>query len=110
MVNLEKLNYADLMIRFRQFMPIQQAVIAGLVVLIVYIPYSYFLLHLSLIESVSMSIYSAILFMVVFYFTAVIVMRKNKQLINQSHGSQEGIAEQVKRIRELRQLPPIPLY
>jgi len=53
--------------------------------------YSYFLLHLSLMESVSMSIYSSILFMVVFYFTAVIIMRKNKQLINQSMGPKKGL-------------------
>ena len=91
MVNLEKLNYADLLIRFRQFMPMKQAAIAGLVVLVVYVPYSYFLLHLSLIESISMSIISAILFMVVFYFTAVIIMRKNKQLINQSMGPKKGL-------------------
>ena len=91
MVNLENLNYTDLLIRFRQFMPIQQAVIAGLVVLVVYVPYSYFLLHLSLMKSVSMSIYSSILFMVVFYFTAVIIMRKNKQLINQSMGPKKGL-------------------
>ena len=91
MVNLEKLNYTDLLIRFRQFMPIKQAVIAGLVVLVVYVPYSYFLLHLSLMESISMSIYSSILFMVVFYFTAVIIMRKNKQLINQSMGPKKGL-------------------
>ncbi len=91
MVNLENLNYTDLLIRFRQFMPIQQAVIAGLVVLVVYVPYSYFLLHLSLMESISMSIYSSILFMVVFYFTAVIIMRKNKQLINQSMGPKKGL-------------------
>jgi hypothetical protein len=49
------------------------------------------LLHLSLMESVSMSIYSSILFMVVFYFTAVIIMRKNKQLINQSMGPKKGL-------------------
>ena len=91
MVNLENLNYTDLLIRFRQFMPIHQAVIAGLVVLVVYVPYSYFLLHLSLMESISMSIYSSILFMVVFYFTAVIIMRKNKQLVNQSMVPKKGL-------------------
>ena len=79
MVNFEKLNYADLLIRFRQLKPMQQAAIAGLIFLVVYVPYSYFLLHLSLVESISMSIYSAILFMVVYYFTSVIIMKKNKQ-------------------------------
>lgn len=91
MVNLEKLNYADLLIRFRQLKPIQQAVIAGLVVFVVYVPYSYFLLHLNLVESVSMSIYSSILFTVVFYFTTVIIMRKNKQLMNQATGPKKGL-------------------
>lgn len=91
MVNLENLNYTDLLIRFRQFMPIQQAVIAGLVVLVVYVPYSYFLLNLSLMESIKMSIYSTIIFVVVFYFTAVIIMRKNKQFINQSMGPKKGL-------------------
>ena len=57
MVNLEKLNYADLLIRFRQMEPVQQAAIAGLVVLVVYIPYSYFLLRLSLTESIIMAVY-----------------------------------------------------
>ncbi len=91
MVNLEKLNYADILIRFRQFMPMKQAAIAGLVVLVVYVPYSYFLLHLSLIESVSMSIISAILFTMVFYFMTVIIMKKNKRLINQSMGPKKGL-------------------
>jgi hypothetical protein len=90
-VNLEKLNYGDLLIRFRQLMPIQQAVIAGLAVLVVYVPYSYFLLNLSLMDSIKMSIYSTIIFVVVFYFTAVIIMRKNKQLINQSMGPKKGL-------------------
>ena len=90
-MNLEKFNYADLLIRFRQFVPMKQAVIAGLVVLVVYVPYSYFLLHLSPMESVSMSIYSSIIFMVVFYFTAVIIARKNKQMTSQSQGPKKGL-------------------
>ena len=56
MVNFEKLNYADLFIRFRQMKPMQQAVIAGLIFLVVYVPYSYFLLRLSLMESISMAV------------------------------------------------------
>ncbi len=90
-MNFENLNYANLLIRFRQFMPIQQAAIAGLIILVVYIPYSHFLLHLNLVESVTMSIYSAILFSVVFYFTSVYIMRKNKQLVNQSIGPKKGL-------------------
>jgi uncharacterized membrane protein len=91
LVNFDKLNYADLLIGFRQLMPMQQAAVAGLVVLVVYIPYAYFLLHLNIVESISMSIYSAILFMVVFYFTSVIIRRKNQQLANQSLGPKKGL-------------------
>ena len=91
MVNLEKLNYADLLIGFRQLKPMQQTAIAGLVVLVIYVPYAYFLLHMNLVQSVAMSFYSAIIFMVVFYFTTVLIMRKNRQLANQSLGPKKGL-------------------
>lgn len=91
MVNFEKLNYADLLIRFRQLMPMQQAAVAGLLFLVVYVPYSYFLLRLNLAESIIMAVISAILFMVVYYFTSSIIMRKNKQLANQSLGPKKGL-------------------
>ena len=45
MVNLGKLNYGDLHIRFRQLKPMQQAAVVGLIFLVVYMPYCYFLLH-----------------------------------------------------------------
>ena len=93
MVNFEKLNYTDLLIGFRQLMPMQQAAVAGLVVLVVYIPYAYFLLHLNIVESISISIYSAILFMVVYYFTSVIIRRKNQQAGKSIPGAQEGLEE-----------------
>jgi len=90
-VNLEKLNYADLLIRFRQMEPVHQAAIAGLVVLVVYVPYSFFLLRLSLTESIIMAVTSAILFVVVYYFTSNFIMKKNKKLANQSLGPKKGL-------------------
>jgi hypothetical protein len=90
-VNLEKLNYADLLIRFRQMEPVHQAAVAGLFFLVVYVPYSYFLLRLSLAESIIMAVTSAILFVVVYYFTSYIIMKKSKKLANQSLGPKKGL-------------------
>jgi hypothetical protein len=90
-VNFANLSYADLISRFRQYTLMQQAVIAGLIVLLVYIPYSYFLLHLNIVESVSMAIYSAILFIVVYYFASSIITKKSKQLAKQSVGPKKGL-------------------
>jgi amino acid permease len=91
LVNFEKLNYRDLHIRFRQLKPMQQAAIVGLIFLLIYTPYTYFLLHLSPVESVSMSLYSAIMFMVVYYFTSVIIMKKSMQAEKQSMGPKKGL-------------------
>jgi len=91
MVSLEGLSYADLLLRFRQFSPMQQAAIAGLIFFVIYIPYSYFLLRLNLIESVSMSVYSSVIFMVVYYFTSVIINRKSMQATSQSKGPKKGL-------------------
>lgn len=91
MVNLEKLNYADLLIRFRQMKPMHQAAVAGLFFLVVYVPYAYFLLRLNLVESISMAIISSILFMVVYYFMSHIIMRKNNRLANRSLGPKKGL-------------------
>jgi len=90
-VNFAHLSYTDLILRFRQYTLMQQAVVAGLMVLLVYIPYSYFLLNLNIVESVSMAIYSAILFIVVYYFTSSIITKKSKQLAKQSVGPKKGL-------------------
>ncbi len=90
-MNLGKLNYGDFIIRFRQLKPMQQAAVVGLIFLVVYVPYSYFLLHLNLVESVSMSFYSAILLMVVYYFTSVIIMKKNMQAAKNYQGPKKGL-------------------
>jgi hypothetical protein len=89
-VNFPNLKYADLILRFRQYTLMQQAVIAGIMVLLVYIPYSYFLLNLNIVESISMAIYSAILFIVVYYITSSIITKKSKQLAKQSVGPKKG--------------------
>ena len=91
MVNFSNLSYANLILRFRQYTLMQQAAVAGLMILLVYIPYSYFLLHLNIVESVSMAIYSAILFIVVYYISSSIVTKKSKQLAKQSVGPKKGL-------------------
>ena len=91
MVNFSNLSYANLVSRFRQYTLMQQAAVAGLMVLLVYIPYSYFLLHLNIVESVSMAIYSAILFIVVYYISSSIIAKKSKQLAKQSVGPKKGL-------------------
>jgi len=69
----------------------QQAAIAGIMVLLIYLPYSYFLLKLNIVESISMAIYSAVLFIVVYYLTSSIITRKSKQLAKQSVGPKKGL-------------------
>jgi uncharacterized membrane protein len=69
----------------------QQAAIAGVMVLLIYIPYSYFLLNLNIVESISMAIYSAILFIVVYYITSSIITRKSQQMAKQSVGPKKGL-------------------
>jgi hypothetical protein len=84
-------SYAELILRFRQYTLMQQAAIAGIMVLLIYIPYSYFLLKLNIVESISMAIYSAILFIVVYYITSSIIARKSQQLAKQSVGPKKGL-------------------
>lgn len=84
-------NYAELILRFRQYTLMQQAAIAGVMVLLIYIPYSYFLLNLNIVESISMAIYSAILFIVVYYITSSIITKKSQQLAKQSVGPKKGL-------------------
>jgi uncharacterized membrane protein YGL010W len=91
LVNFANLSYANLILRFRQYTLVQQAAIAGLIILLIYIPYSYFLLRLSIEESIIMAIYSALLFIVVYYITSAIITRKTKKLIKQSVGPKKGL-------------------
>ena len=91
MVNYDNLNYRDLILRFRQLVPFQQAVVVGLLLFVIYAAYNFLFLKLGIVESVSASIYSAILFMVIFYFTTVIIMRKNAEMMKQSKGPKKGL-------------------
>jgi hypothetical protein len=71
----------------------QQSLIAGAIVLLIYIPYSYFLLKLNIVESFSMALYSAILFVVVYYITSRIILKKTKKMATQSVGPKKGLRQ-----------------
>lgn len=90
-MNFPKLSYSELVLRFRQYSLMQQAAIAGVIVLLIYIPYSYFLLRLNVVESIVMALYSSILFIVVYYFTSLIITRKTKKMASQSLGPKKGL-------------------
>jgi hypothetical protein len=90
-VNFANLNYANLILRFRQYTLMQQSIIAASVVLLIYIPYSYFLLNLSVVESVAMAVYSSILFIAVYYLTSSFITRKSKKMAAQSAGPKKGL-------------------
>jgi amino acid permease len=85
------LNYAEIVTRFRQLMPTKQAAIVGVIFFVVYAIYNYFFAHLSPVEAVSMAMYSAIIFVVVYYFTSVVVMRKSIQAEKQAKGPKKGL-------------------
>ncbi len=84
-------KYAELMMRFRQYTLMQQAAIAGVLVLLVSIPYSYFLLKMNIVASISMAAYSAVLFVVVYYLTSKFITRKSQQIARQSSGPKKGM-------------------
>ena len=91
MVNFPNISYSELIIRCRQYTLMQQAAIAGVIVLLVYIPYSYFLLKLNIVESIAMALYSSILFIVVYYLTSHIITRKTRKMASQSLGPKKGL-------------------
>ena len=90
-MNFPKLSYSELILRFRQYSLMQQAAIAGVIVLLIYIPCSYFLLRLNIVESMVMALYSSVLFIVVYYFTSLIITRKTKKMASQSLGPKKGL-------------------
>jgi hypothetical protein len=85
------MNPFEMLVRFRRLMPFQQAAIVGLIFLLIYTSYGYFLLGLKPLEAASESIYSSIMFMVVYYFTSVIIMRKAAQAEKQAKGPKKGL-------------------
>jgi hypothetical protein len=91
LVNIENLNITDLLIRFRQMTPFQQAVIVGAIVFILYGLYDYLMLGMKPVEAISTSTYSALIFLVVYYFTSVIIYKKNIQAGAQVKGPKKGL-------------------
>lgn len=85
------MNLSELMIRFRGLSPFQQALIAGGVIFAIYWLYDYLSLGMGPIAAASESIYSAIIFTAVYYFTTVIIMRKSMQAATQAKGPKKGL-------------------
>jgi cellulose synthase/poly-beta-1,6-N-acetylglucosamine synthase-like glycosyltransferase len=85
------MNPSEMLIRFRQLLPFQQAAIAGLIFFLIYILYSYFVLGQKPPEAARESVYSAIIFIVVYYFSSVIIMRKAIQAEKQAKGPRKGL-------------------
>ncbi len=67
----------ELIVRFRQRVPFEQAVIIGLLFLAVYGTYAHFIEGLEIMKALETSLYSAILFMCIYYFTTIIMVRKS---------------------------------
>ncbi len=82
---------SELMMRFRRLLPIQQAIIVGSLVFVVYWLYDYLFLKMGPVAAASESIYSALIFLVVYYFTTVIIMKKNLQTGTQAKGPKKGL-------------------
>lgn len=84
-------SYAEIMMRFRHYTLMQQAAIAGVLVLLISIPYSYFLLKMNIVASISMAAYSTVLFVVVYYLTSKFITKKSQQIARQSAGPKKGL-------------------
>lgn len=91
MVDIKNLDITDMLIRFRQMAPFQQAVIVGAIIFVIYGLYDYLMLGMGPVETISTSIYSALIFLVVYYFTSVIIMRKIPQAGTQVKGPKKGL-------------------
>ncbi len=91
MVNTQNLNITDMLIRFRQMTPFSQAVIVGAIIFVIYVLYDYLMLGMGPVEAISTSIYSALIFLIVYYFTSVIIMKKNLQAGTQVKGPKKGL-------------------
>jgi len=70
------MELSELIIRFRQRAPFEQAVIAGLFFLVVYGIYYHFIAGQEIMKALEASLSSAILFMCVYYFTTIVLVRK----------------------------------
>ena len=92
---MDLMNPSDLLIRFRQMLPFQQTVVAGLILFVVYELYASLVAGLKPLEAARESMYNTIIFMVVFYFATVVIMRKNMQAGSQVKGPKKGFKGQV---------------
>jgi len=82
---------AELMMRFRGLLPIQQAVIVGTIVFAIYGLYDFLWLGMRPLAAASESVYSALLFMIVYYFTTTMLMKKSLQAGAQAKGPRKGL-------------------
>lgn len=85
------MDLSELMIHFRRLLPFQQALIAGGIIFAIYWLYNYLSLGMGPIAAASESIYSAIIFTAVYYFTTIIIMRKSIQAGAQAKGPRKGL-------------------
>ena len=85
------MDLTELMIRFRQMAPFRQAVIVGAIIFIIYGLYDYLMLSMGPVEAISTSIFSALIFLIVYYFTSTIIMKKNLQAGTQAKGPKKGL-------------------
>ncbi len=90
MVSLDKLNYTDLLIAFRRLVPFQQAVVVGVIFFVIHGLY-YLFIGTGPVEAASTSLYPSLMFLVVYYFTSVFIMKKNVQANSQSKGPKKGL-------------------
>jgi hypothetical protein len=70
-------NPDELMTRFKRLVPFQQAVVVGVLFLLVNYIYYYFATGMKIVMAAERSLYAAILFMCVYYFTTVIIAKKS---------------------------------
>ncbi len=68
---------SDLIIRFRQRVPFEQAIMMGVLFLMIFGAYAYLIEGLEIMKALETSLYSAILFMCVYYFVTIIILRKS---------------------------------
>jgi hypothetical protein len=85
------MDYNNLLIRFRMLTPMQQASVVGLIFFAVNFFYYFFFVQPGLVESATISIYSSLIFMAIYYITTVLVTKKSKQIATQSKGPKKGL-------------------
>lgn len=93
MVNIDfnNINFNNLLMGFRKLAPFQQAVLVGALFFVIYWLYDYLFLNMGPIAAASESVYSALIFMVVYYFTSMIIMKKSVQATAQAKGPRKGL-------------------